>query len=114
MNAKFGTADGVPVVARSANYDNSLICEICVNLWTILWVVMTYLTVSAFAILFLAGRTAAQSTESDSECQGLDKKIVALINQYRELRERRRHLPEGAYDKDLRDYGGKLTAFSSR
>src|SRR5205814_8740138 len=29
-------------------------------------------------------------------------------NQYRELRERRRHLSEGAYDKDLRDHGGKL------
>jgi hypothetical protein len=38
----------------------------------------------------------------------LDKKVVALINQYRELRERRRHLPDGAYDKDLRDHGGKL------
>lgn len=46
--------------------------------------------------------------ESDSQCQGLDKKIVDLINQYKELRERRRHLPDGAYDKDLRDHAGKL------
>jgi hypothetical protein len=51
---------------------------------------------------------AAHSNESDSQCRGLDKKVVALINQYKELRERRRHLPDGAYDKDLRDHGAKL------
>jgi hypothetical protein len=51
---------------------------------------------------------AARSNQADSQCQGLGKKVVALINQYKELRERRRHLPDGAYDKDLRDHGGKL------
>ena len=50
----------------------------------------------------------ARSDQSDRQCQGLDKKVVALINQYEELRERRRHLPDGAYDKELRDHGGKL------
>jgi len=69
---------------------------------------MKHLTVSLSAILFLAGGTTARSNESDNQCQGLDKKVVALINQYKELRERRRHLPDGAYDKDLRDHSGKL------
>lgn len=67
---------------------------------------MKHLTIFVFAIL--ASGIAAPADQSDSQCQGLDKKVVALINQYKELRERRRHLPDGAYDKDLRNYGGKL------
>jgi hypothetical protein len=51
---------------------------------------------------------AARANESDSQCEGLDEKVLTLISQYKELRERRRHLPDGAYDKDLRNYGGKL------
>lgn len=62
----------------------------------------------AIVIAIVFALPAARSNESDSQCQGLDKKVVALINQYKELRERRRHLPDGAYDKDLRDHGGKL------
>jgi hypothetical protein len=50
----------------------------------------------------------ARADQSDSECQGLDKKIVTLIIQYEELRERQRLLPDGKYDKDLRAHGGKL------
>jgi hypothetical protein len=69
---------------------------------------MKCLIFSLSAILFLAGGTAARANQSDSRCEGLDKKVVALINQYKELRERRRHLPDGAYDKDLRDHGGQL------
>lgn len=69
---------------------------------------MKQLTVFVSAILFLAGGTAARANESDSQCQGLNKKVVGLINQYKELRERRWHLPDGAYDKDLRDHGGQL------
>ena len=69
---------------------------------------MKQLTAFLSAILFLAGGTVARANHSNSQCQGLDKKVVALINQYEELRERRRHLPDGAYDKDLRDHGGKL------
>jgi hypothetical protein len=63
---------------------------------------------SLSASLFLAGGTVARSSPSDSQCQGLENKVVALIDQYKELRERRRRLPEGAYDKELRDHGGKL------
>jgi hypothetical protein len=62
--------------------------------------------IALVAILFSAGGTAAHS--NDGQCQGLDRKVVALIDQYKELRERQRHLPDGAYDKDLRDHGGKL------
>lgn len=69
---------------------------------------MKHLIVSVSAILLLTGGTAARANQSASQCQGLDQKVLALIDQYKELRERRRHLPEGAYDKDLRDHGGKL------
>ena len=70
--------------------------------------VMKHLTLLLSAILFLAGRTAARASESDNPCQGLDKRVVAMINEYKELRERQRHLAAGVYDKDLRDHGGKL------
>src|SRR3977135_2270502 len=69
---------------------------------------MKHLTAFVSAILFLAGGTTARTNQSDSPCRGLDKKVVALIIQYEELRERRRRLPDGVYDKDLRDHGGKL------
>jgi hypothetical protein len=69
---------------------------------------MRQLVISMFAILLVAGAPAARSNEADRDCRGLDKKVVVLVNEYRELRERRRHLPDGAYDKDLRDHGGKL------
>jgi hypothetical protein len=64
------------------------------------------LLATVMAIVFAL--PAARANQSDSQCQGLNKKVVALINQYNELRERRRHLPDGAYDKDLRTHGGKL------
>jgi hypothetical protein len=59
-------------------------------------------------ILFCAGGAGARASDSANQCQELSKETVALVNQYKELRERRRHLPEGAYDKALRDHGGKL------
>src|SRR5205085_4785264 len=58
------------------------------------------------AILFLAGGITARS--NDTQHQALDKKTVALVEQYKELRERQRRSRDGAYDKDLRDHGGKL------
>jgi hypothetical protein len=69
----------------------------------------TLLLVSVAAWTGLAASmSGAGANEPDSQCQGLDKKIIVLIDQYKELRERRRGLAEGAYDKDLRDHGGKL------
>lgn len=59
-------------------------------------------------ILFLSGASFAQLKEGDDRCQGMNEKVAALISQYKELRERRAQLPEGVYDKDLRDDGGKL------
>ena len=69
---------------------------------------MKRLIVSLAAVLVSAGANPAEARDSDSGCAGLDKKVVALVSQYKELRERRRHLPDGVYDKDLRDDGGKL------
>ena len=69
---------------------------------------MKSLTLSVSAILLLSGGTAARSNQPEGPCEGLSQKAVALISQYKELRERRRKLPEGMYDKELRDHGGKL------
>ena len=59
-------------------------------------------------ILLLPGASFAQSKELDDRCRGLNDKISALISDYKALRERRARLPEGVYDKDLRDHGGRL------
>ncbi|HKP04041.1 MAG TPA: hypothetical protein VJU77_11875 [Chthoniobacterales bacterium] len=56
----------------------------------------------------LAGVSAAQSKDSGNGCQEMNEKVSALISQYKELRERCRQLPDGTYDKDLHDHGGKL------
>lgn len=69
---------------------------------------MKQLTLSVSAILLLAGGTTARSNEPDSQCQALDRQVAGLVRQYKELRERRRKLPEGTYDKELRDHGSKL------
>jgi hypothetical protein len=62
----------------------------------------------AGVIAIAVGPPLARSNQPDSPCEGLDRKVAALVDQYKELRERRRHLPDGVYDKDLRDHGGKL------
>jgi hypothetical protein len=59
-------------------------------------------------ILLVSGASLARSKDMDDKCQGLSKKVLTLISEYKTLRERRSHLPEGVYDKDLRNYGGKL------
>src|SRR4051812_14069448 len=69
---------------------------------------MKHLIVCLAALLVLASVVDGRSSGSDKECPGLTKKAVALIGQYRELRERSRQLPNGTYDKDLRDHGGNL------
>src|SRR3954469_16784836 len=69
---------------------------------------MKHLIVCLAALLVLASVLDGRSSDSDSECPRLSKKAVALIGRYRELRERSRQLPNGTYDKDLRDHGGEL------
>src|SRR4051794_39308245 len=68
---------------------------------------MKRLIVSLSAVLLSAGAIPAEAKDSNG-CAGLDKKVVALVSQYKELRERRHHLPDGVFDKDVRDHGGKL------
>jgi hypothetical protein len=69
---------------------------------------MKYFIVSLTAILLLAGAPLAQSKDSSDGCKGLNKKVAALISQYRELRDKRRQLAQGNHDRDLDDHGGKL------
>src|SRR3954470_18076620 len=58
--------------------------------------------------LFLASIVRAQTIRAPEGCLEQNEKTAALINQYRELRERKRRLPEGVFDADLDDYKGKL------
>lgn len=69
---------------------------------------MKHLITSLAAILFLAGISLAQSKDSGEGCQEQNPKVLALISRYKELRDKRRQLPEGVYDKDLRDGDGRL------
>jgi hypothetical protein len=69
---------------------------------------MKHLIASLAAVLFLAGISPAPSKDSDEGCQEQNQRVVDLITRYREMRDKRRRLPEGTYDKDLRDDNGKL------
>ena len=61
------------------------------------------------AILFIAAAaSSARADDSANRCQGLDANVSALVSQYRELRERRRQLPEGTFDQDLQADDGKF------
>ncbi|HEY0375963.1 MAG TPA: hypothetical protein VGC87_03310 [Pyrinomonadaceae bacterium] len=61
------------------------------------------------AILFIAAAgSMARADEPVSGCQGLGANVSTLVREYRELRERRRQLPEGTFDQDLQAFGGKL------
>jgi hypothetical protein len=67
---------------------------------------MKYLALTA--ILFVTAAAHARAVDSEGMCQGLDKKVAVLASQYRELRERRRRLPQGVGDEDLQADGGKF------
>ena len=61
------------------------------------------------AILFIvAAASIARADGPVNRCQGLDANVSALVRQYRELRERRRQLPEGTFDQDLQADDGKF------
>jgi hypothetical protein len=61
------------------------------------------------AILFIAAAIAsARADDSGNRCHGLDKDVATLVNEYRELRERYRQLPQGTFDHDLQADGGKF------
>jgi hypothetical protein len=69
---------------------------------------MKHFIITLAAIIFLADISLAQSKDSVDGCRGLNKKVVAFVNQYKELRERRRQLPPGTFDRDVSGHGGKL------
>lgn len=59
-------------------------------------------------ILFVTAASSARADDSERRCQGLNKSISALVSEYRELRERRRQLPQGTFDHDLQAGNGKF------
>jgi hypothetical protein len=61
------------------------------------------------ASLLFTSVSFAQSRDSAERCKGVDKNAGALISQYKELRDKRRRLPPGTYDKELSADGGKLS-----
>lgn len=69
---------------------------------------MNRLIISLAVILFFAAASSAQSKDSGGGCKGVSDKILALVNQYKELRNESRRLPPGKYDEDLRGDRGKL------
>ena len=69
---------------------------------------MKYSILSIAALLFFAGASFAQTKDSAAPCKEVNKKIAALASEYRELRERRRQMPQGTFDRDLSADGGKL------
>ena len=60
-------------------------------------------------ILFIAAAgSVARADGPVNGCRGLGASVSALVREYRELRERRRHLPEGTFDQDLQADDGKF------
>lgn len=70
---------------------------------------MKHFIISLAAILFFAGVSFAQAEDSADRCKGVNEKVAALVSQYKTLRDKRRQLPPGTYDKDLNADGGKLS-----
>ena len=63
------------------------------------------------AAILLAAASAvptARADEPTDKCHGLDAKVSALAGEYRELRERRRRLPQGTFDRDLQAGDGRF------
>ncbi len=67
---------------------------------------MKYLVL--IAVLLVAAVAHARAEETADVCRGVDKKVAALAREYRELRERRRRLPQGVFDEELQSDGGKF------
>jgi hypothetical protein len=64
--------------------------------------------ISLAAILLFASASSARSKDSGGVCQGLSDRVLALVSQYKELRNESRRLPPGKYDEDLKSDRGKL------
>lgn len=59
-------------------------------------------------VLAIGHATHAQSHHLIARCDEQNKEIASLVQQYRELRHRRRELRPGAFDADLDSDKGKL------
>lgn len=67
---------------------------------------MKYLALTA--VLLVAAAAHARAEETEGVCRGVDKRVAALAREYRELRERRRRLPQGVFDEELQADGGRF------
>ncbi len=74
---------------------------------------MKYSIVTLALMLLFTSLSLAQPKASDDRCQGLNERVAALVNEYRELRHKRRELQQGTRDKDLDDDRGRLHAVLS-
>lgn len=74
---------------------------------------MKHLLISFAALLFLTDPSFAQAKDSASICPDVKSEVQVLITRYRELRERRRRLPQGERDPELSDSGGTLSSVLS-
>jgi hypothetical protein len=75
---------------------------------------MRYIIKILIAVLIFTQFAYAQSNPSTRKCDEQDQEIVSLINQYQELRERRRRLDQGVFDADLDSAKGKLQEVLSK
>jgi hypothetical protein len=69
---------------------------------------MKHFTRALVAILIFTCLARAQSRRLVRRCPEQNKKVVALINEYQELRERREKLRAGEFDADLSADQGRL------
>lgn len=60
------------------------------------------------AVLLVAAAAHARTPDYEDSCRGVDQRVSALAGEYRELRERRRQLPQGVFDEELQADGGKF------
>ncbi|HEX8920853.1 MAG TPA: hypothetical protein VF766_05215 [Pyrinomonadaceae bacterium] len=63
----------------------------------------------AALLVFVGGVSFAQPKDSAVPCQDLNQQIVSLAGEYKELRERRKRLPQGTLDRDISGDGGRLS-----
>lgn len=66
------------------------------------------ITAIAMLLFFIGGASSSRAKDSAAACKDLNKQIAALASEYQELRERRRRLPQGTFDRDLSAHGGRL------
>lgn len=70
---------------------------------------MKHFIVVLAAVMILACSTSGQAQDERAKCEISNDKLATLISEYRELRERRRRLPAGEFDKDVHADGGKFS-----